>query len=283
MSRKKGAVPFSLFAFQDAITSVCGVVVLVTLLLALNLTKQALLENEEIVNVQRALEISQKIEEKKAELERARRPSESTDFIVQAAGLSSAEIDARKTKAEKEMEEALQEKERLEEAKDVIADNNQKIYALDKQVEELKQKIEALEEAKALAENKANDELDNGVMYRFPKSDGQTPWFVDIAEQKIAAIGRYERFDFKSDSEFLRWAKKRDNAAEYFVLIFRPSAAQLNAQIVKELEDADYKMGIDMVGEASELKFLPNDNPNNDQRSGSNPADARNSQENNEE
>ena len=40
MSRKRKGAPFSLFAFQDAITSVCGVVVLITLMLALELTRR---------------------------------------------------------------------------------------------------------------------------------------------------------------------------------------------------------------------------------------------------
>ncbi len=42
MRKKKSQAPFSLFAFQDAIASVCGLVVLITLILAVELTQKIL-------------------------------------------------------------------------------------------------------------------------------------------------------------------------------------------------------------------------------------------------
>ena len=42
MRRSQKGQPFTLFSFQDIMTSVCGIVVLITLLLALELTRRSL-------------------------------------------------------------------------------------------------------------------------------------------------------------------------------------------------------------------------------------------------
>ena len=61
MSRKQKGAPFTLFAFQDAMTSVCGVVVLITLLLALQLTRAAVEDVREIENAKKAQELNAEI------------------------------------------------------------------------------------------------------------------------------------------------------------------------------------------------------------------------------
>jgi len=40
MGRKKGGSPFSLFSFQDIITCVSGIIILITLILAVELTQR---------------------------------------------------------------------------------------------------------------------------------------------------------------------------------------------------------------------------------------------------
>ena len=61
MSRSQKGAPFTLFAFQDAMTSVCGVVVLITLLLALQLTRAAVQDVHEIENAKKAQELNAEI------------------------------------------------------------------------------------------------------------------------------------------------------------------------------------------------------------------------------
>ena len=88
MSRKQKGAPFTLFAFQDAMTSVCGVVVLITLLLALQLTRAAVEDVREIENAKKAQELNAEIGKLRERLAIAEAPDDlpcraAVDSVVQ--------------------------------------------------------------------------------------------------------------------------------------------------------------------------------------------------------
>ena len=87
MSRKKGGAPFSLFAFQDAITSVCGVVVLVTLMLALALTQRVVTESES------STVAKSKVDEVRAQVEKLQNDLEELNARVETINALSAHAD----------------------------------------------------------------------------------------------------------------------------------------------------------------------------------------------
>ena len=95
MSRKQKGAPFTLFAFQDAMTSVCGVVVLITLLLALQLTRAAVEDVREIENAKKAQELNAEIGKLRERLAIAEAPDDLSKFAAEAASLSRSEIEAR--------------------------------------------------------------------------------------------------------------------------------------------------------------------------------------------
>ena len=114
-SRKKGA-PFSLFAFQDAITSVCGVVVLITLLLAVQLTSRTIeseLETEPDDSLaERAAELREEIAEAREALDAVPTPRISFDASKPYAGLSAVDLRAKVSELDARLESARAELER---------------------------------------------------------------------------------------------------------------------------------------------------------------------------
>ena len=263
-SRKKGA-PFSLFAFQDAITSVCGVVVLITLLLAVQLTSRTIeseLETEPDDSLaERAAELREEIAEAREALDAVPTPRISFDASKPYAGLSAvdlrakvSELDARLESARAELERAKSELPREESGAPSEEESTKELAAL-------REELKRAEEEASAAKKSAREPLDeNVVLFSFPEEASETPWFVDISGTRIVAtpakkgeeIKRFEKTD-----EFLTWAKTRPNKREYFVLIVRPSGAGAYDEISAGLDAAGRKTGVDLVAETRELRFVP--------------------------
>ena len=125
MRKKDKGAPFSLFAFQDAITSVCGVVVLVTLILSLMLTR--MLENDarEIDNAETAKKLEAQIKETREKIELAKVPTPASKFCEEAVGLTMAEVESRLEEAKDNLADAKEEKLRANQRKEK-AENREK-------------------------------------------------------------------------------------------------------------------------------------------------------------
>ena len=262
MSRKRGGAPFSLFAFQDAITSVCGVVVLITLILALNLTRRVALEDppETAEIVQRTEELRLKIENVKKELDDLedsfRDVSDDFEFDISATD-AKRELESSKER----LDAARAERERLREKREKERDALEKISNAERENERLKEELKQAEEKAKAAKESANGSLDpNSVYFAFPDDVSEKPWFVDLSENKIVvspSTQNEEKREFANTSEFMTWAKTRSKKDEYFVLIARPSGAGAFDVLSLELERDGYKIGIDLVGENFKLEFVP--------------------------
>ncbi|MBR5760115.1 MAG: hypothetical protein IKX88_16125 [Thermoguttaceae bacterium] len=262
MSRKKGSAPFSLFAFQDAITSVCGVVVLITLLLAVQLTTRAIDEEELNVesNAQRVQEIRREAEERRQAIKTLEETQVLSDVDRDVAALSASDLEARKERVESRLESARQESARLRRE----IDDAKKLEGPDsdvrKKIDELREKNRLTQDELKAIEAKSNEPIDeNVVLFSYSESAKEKPWFVDISGSAIVAHPTAEgetTQEFASDEEFLKWAKRRSRNREYFVLIVRPSGAAFNDVVSMELEDVGFKIGIDLVGENRKLEFM---------------------------
>ena len=114
-SRKDRASAFSLFSFQDAITSAVGVIVLVTLMLAVRMTQSAAETARKYENAIVAQELEAKKSELERRLERAKLPDSTDEFLDEAIKLDPTEIAARLRAAKRKLTAAEREKARLEE------------------------------------------------------------------------------------------------------------------------------------------------------------------------
>ncbi|MBP5620646.1 MAG: hypothetical protein J6X44_01395 [Thermoguttaceae bacterium] len=261
MSRKKSSAPFSLFAFQDAITSVCGVVVLITLLLAVQLTTRAIDEEENVEsNARRVQEIREESEARRQAIKTLEETQILSDVDADLAGLSASDLEARKERVESRLESAKQESERMRREIDDAKKLEGPDSEVSKKIDELREKNRQTQDELKAIDAKSNEPIDeNVVLFSYSESAKEKPWFVDISGAKIVAHPTAEgetTQEFAAPDEFLKWAKRRSRNREYFVLIVRPGGAAFNDVVSMELEDVGFKIGIDLVGENRKLEFM---------------------------
>lgn len=262
MRRSQKGQPFTLFSFQDIMTSVCGIVVLITLLLALELTRRSL-DEEEISfesNARRVQEIRKETEERRQAIKALEETQILSVQTTDPTGLSAAELQERMDRVESRLESARNERARLQkeldEAKKVV-DSNEDVQ---KKIDELREERKRNEETIKAAQAKAKEPLDaNVVLFSYYESAREKPWFVDISGSKIIAIPTIEgeeTQEFPDPYEFLQWARRRSRTREYFVLVSRPSGAAANDVLSYQLEDIGFKIGLDLIGEDRALEFM---------------------------
>lgn len=265
MSRKRKGAPFSLFAFQDAITSVCGVVVLITLMLALELTRRVAddtpEQNDPVASQVKELRAKIAAEREAIEAVESAAPDAGDAVDPQTAGFSLAEVQTNFANVQKRLAAAKAEGARLHNEREAARATERANEDEEKRLAELREELKKVrEEAQSATDAPSAPENPNLVYYEFPDGVRETPWYVDISGGNIVAVPSAPdetRREFASPEEFVAWAKTRSRVNEYFVLIARPSGAAKFDAISLELEDLHFKLGIDLVAEKRELQFIP--------------------------
>ncbi len=257
MSRKKSGAPFSLFAFQDAITSVCGVVVLITLLLELALTQRVEVESQaSSVAKSKVDEVRARVEKLRSDLDELNARVEETTAVDSAGiGKSLAEVKAQLANAKKRLEGAQEESARLDRKLEELEEQKETFADLEKKVDELKRQIaETLEKAEEKEKEEFNSQ--ESAVYSFNDAIREKPWYVEVSGSNLVAHGSADAKSFDSPFAFAKWATTRPASSEYFVLIVRPSGARNFEFAVAELESEGYRYGIDLISESRSLMFL---------------------------
>ena len=265
MSRKRKGAPFSLFAFQDAITSVCGVVVLITLMLALELTRRVADDTPEQNDpvAAQVKELRAKIAAEREDIEalESAAPDAGDAVDPQTAGFSFAEVQTNFENVQKRLEAAKAEEARLRNERESARATERANADEEKRLAELREELKKVrEEAQSATDAPSAPDNPNLFYYEFPDGVREKPWYVDISGGNIVAVPSdpdETRREFASPEEFVAWAKTRSRVNEYFVLIARPSGAAKFDAISLELEDLHFKLGIDLVAEKRELQFIP--------------------------
>ncbi len=262
MGRRKSDSPFSLFAFQDIITSVTGILIMIMLILCLTLFKSEDSEsNHEAIDVSDA---QKKLKIKQEELEKIREELTSVNQINQlATTLSPEQIkerlrDANRRSADagklisKLRADAEQQSQDLAQAQDAFAKN-----------ETLRKKIEELENAS----QKATSDLDalkksNRVAYSFTDADNVSAWIIDlngtktraaIANQKMKAKIFDDQYTSTRIQKIINWANSLDASSNYLVFMIRSENVKAYAEIRAALEKKGFKFGLNVVGSDVEI------------------------------
>jgi vacuolar-type H+-ATPase subunit I/STV1 len=249
MGRRKGnSVPFSLFAFQDIITSVTGIILLITMMMAVELvqniqrTASAPQEHKSSA-VERTLRSA--LEENTQEIVRLERLLEETTTIRfdadalrrRLANLSAAtsEIEKQTTRIEVTQREIDQRRAELaEKSKDLSAED---IEALAEEQRKIAQQIVAMRQS-------------NRIIYNRPEGAAKSPWLVELNGDRIlvaemGASGPPQ--SFSNAAEFLTWAGRQNAGALYFVILVKPESIETFDLLQQELQDRQFEVGFDLL------------------------------------
>lgn len=262
--RRAPTEAFSLFSFQDIITSVTGVIILVTLLLAVELIKRppALAsESQDRANDELRAQIAA-LDEEQAVLKEVVRGD--AEFLRESASLSLADLEQTQREAAShvgEMENSI---------RAIAGSLKDAIDRRDRAESELSN-VENDSLAQLHAKNAAlSSELDiikssNQVVYNQSRSEGKSPWLVDLQSNCIRVLkpGHAEvTFDFKDVSEadrvrrFVEWATTRDPKKDYFVLLVRPESIGAYQAVYEKVNELKYDLGFDLLASDSEVSVV---------------------------
>ncbi|MFC1757867.1 hypothetical protein ACFL2H_03745 [Planctomycetota bacterium] len=253
--RNRESVAFSLFAFQDIITSVTGIMVLITLMLALELVlrdeSSPTGETTKIVEqIQSTIADIESMEEKAGELKD--RLSTGTDSIGDVAGFDAASVNselgeldnfnhkltADLRKIIKDQADAAKREADAENKRAAKAPDADRVKILHEQIQQKQQTLDDLKSSKR-------------VIFNPTDGSAKTPWLVEVFKETIltAKTGVTAAPEtFNEVDSFTEWCVNHRNAqTEYFVLLVKPDGIA-NYQLIRQhLKSKGFDLGYDLL------------------------------------
>lgn len=249
--KRNSDLKISLFSFQDIITSVTGVMILLTLLLAMELVEKV--ESSPPVQTQQITEeLKARINAVKYQVsELKNRISQSNQEAVTLVNISDESI-------ESEVAE-------LESTLDLLQDKSEKIHDSQKNLDQTKTELEKAESSKveidseiAALEKKIQDfksrinKVNSGlvVLLEPRQGDHRAPWVIEVFHSRIIVSSikiKTNSTEFKEIYEFDRWLKAQNPSRLYFFLIGHRGGFELLQKTRTSLTSNGYDYGMDLL------------------------------------
>ena len=256
--RSRRGIPISLFSFQDIITAVTGVLILLTLLLTLQL-----IDAKELDGTYDSASLAEELKSVIADAESRRDSLKSqlqrTNETLRDAGETSpqilsaeiAELNAKRENLSREIaSEKLEQKQMERRLRDAEAESfeaerdRKKLGQLRRATSELKQEVESLQ-------------TQDRVFYAFPRGDVRDGWLVEVAGKYVAvaqfgrtAPPRYFRgFRARRARSFMRWVEELNGGNEYFLFVIRPSGVEVFDLLEERIRTSGRAYGFDLIDE----------------------------------
>ncbi len=265
---RRGANPtVSLFAFQDVMMTTMGILLLVTLLLAVNLTRVVSRETSPPPAETEPPPSSATLEKLRARASRLEKRYEAAlADLSKVTGLGKdqeerarrlreelARTAARVRKLEAKIARLAGSQEPSGEREKAVAKKRARLSRLRRRVERLKRKVK---------ERQKNPRL----TYIQQEGQSKEPLLVVLTGRRIGVgppEGRGPALWFTHGeaetrmSRFLDWARGRDAAEEYFVIVLKPSGLSAYRELKKRLRGAGFDVGTDYVPEETRVLVRP--------------------------
>jgi len=283
----RGAGGVSFFAFQDVITSVTGVVIVIALLLALQIDKipdpgkgdAAGVPGGISADAESRMASSEELEALDAELAEAKRSLAALQGQKRAVE-TPEEVAAEITELEKSIARRLAKKRRAEKKLNSNSDAPElrtkaaKVAVLRRQIEEIRKKLDEIQpgnqklsaqlrelelKVKRAEANllKARDKQRDLVLIPEMSDTTKEAIVVDVTDRALV-VKRFDRGDeqrLASDLAFARYCGRMKSSEHYFVFFVRPSGASRFEDLRKIARKAGFEVGYDAIGEKVKLKI----------------------------
>lgn len=266
MSRRGGGPTITLFSFQDIITSVSGIMIFVTLLLALDLSERSLKAGDNPAE-RDSSDLKGRIEAARAELDVLRRRAL---LDSRSTGRSSLADERAEREAADKLDQAEREfaaiERRSDEARDREAEAKIRREGAEATVAEESQRKASV--AEALRRDLADAKPLDRVYFNFEADASQSRdgWLALLDDRgiSVAPLGRAQRprtfIGLSSEEDtvdpgtraFLDWAESEAQGT-YILLVARPSGLERVKFIRREFALTRHAFGIDLVTEMQEL------------------------------
>lgn len=268
MSRRGRSGPaISLFAFQDIITSVTAIVIVVVLFLALDLVQRK--ESAHADSPAGVVEdLTERIAELRAELERLQAETTRADATVrELAQHSPAELEAEVTSAERAVQDLQARLKQLVERHKLWQSREKAALAQKFDLRPQQLQLEKSKQAsRGLQREVEEGRNDRRPIYGLPRGVSTGGWVVVIEEEVIfaAPLGlRAKPTEFRQGpiplvsndaaGAFLKWVRDERQQRAYFLFLIRPGGATLFAEIDEKFRERSMLYGFDVIDAQQEI------------------------------
>lgn len=279
-------VAISLFSFQDIITSVTAIMILLVLILTLELVTREATKGMAAEDRRVAQELKRSVTEMEARLEQLRQQASATRAAASdAAGFSAKETAEKTAQAEREAqnlrEELAQLEIRLRNAQSTRRTAEGKLAASQRddpeatalRAKETVARAGEMESANREERTRQNTEAKQSrdgksasrtLVFNPPPGNTLEPLLVEISKDGLVAVGRNgdspSRFNWNLlglPTGFGEWLKARNKSREYVVLILRPSGIERYNATREAVVSAGFDVGTELIGEQMSLVLAP--------------------------
>jgi peptidoglycan hydrolase CwlO-like protein len=265
MKRRGARNTSSLFAFQDVMASLIGIMFFIVILMALDIVEQYTPsasadtpDGETIVELQARLK---ELTELKTRIERD--IESSTDKINVASAFSDEQLLESVQAMDREF---LYLSEKIKQTEAGLADIESRNKGVKEKIAASQVEIRGLDEeiAKLKARAKAKRALPR-VAYIIDEATQREPWLVEITKTLIrvaAKDGKSAVMTFAADTaaarraKFLGWTKSKSSQKHYFVLLIKPSGIEQATRLENDLKKKGFRTGKDLLPETWEPFFV---------------------------
>lgn len=255
--RRRFSEPFSLFAFQDVMAAVIGILFFVVLMMSFDMVNReeavgaaVSLQSEVNVLTDNQKRLKELIQETDADIRR----------LATVISMTTTDENAllQKVKAYEQTLRSLQDqvvtnRRTASDLADGSAADKQKNVCLSRECERLQQELSRL--AQSLREAKARPRLAYIIDRR---NDTKKPWLIEVTATKYRVsqadnIGGQLVFRAESLAErdrlLLEWASRQDRGRSYFCILCKPSGASQAINLEQKLQNLGFELGRDLIPE----------------------------------
>lgn len=251
--RRSSAPPITLFSFQDIITSVTGVMLLVTLMMVLELIRRPQQAEATTAPPEPTQDVRQELAEAMRQLDDLKRRQESgAELLKQLAQSPIGQANAKDLK--KAVDRLAADLANLDSQKREAERRERETQRKAGQQQIARSEVVELEaRARQLAEALDRAKKQNRIVYNPTPGATKAAWLIEISENRllVARAGQpgqpliFENAQYLAD--FHAWVRSRDRQREYFVLLIKPAGIKSFLLVQGELRRQGFDMGFDLV------------------------------------
>jgi len=279
-------VAISLFSFQDIITSVTAIMILLVLILTLELVTRVATKGMAAEDRRVAQELKRSVAEMEQRLEQLRKEAAAAQAAASdAAGFSAKETAEKQARAERAAKELQEEIRRLEvQLRDAQSsrrtaegrlaasqtDDPEATAARAREADARAAQMEAANREEQRRQESETKRASDGtaaartLVFNAPPGTTLEPLLVEIAKDGLVAVGSDgespHRFAWNLlglPAGFGDWLKGRNKTREYVVLILRPSGVERYDAVREAVVSAGFDVGTELIGEQMSLVLGP--------------------------
>lgn len=262
MSRRGRSAPtISLFAFQDIITSVTAIVIVIALFLALDLVQRKQSAHAES-SAGVAEDLAARISEIEAEVAQLRVETTRTDATVkEVAKFSPAELQAEVSQLQRAIQNLESERGKLDERQKTWKSREQAVLVQKFDLQPKQAQLEVIEgETQSLQQQIEDTRRDNRQVFALPRGFDKAGWIAVIESNAIslAPLGRAAKpIHFRQAGlkllngtpvdALMKWIQTGGHQSAYFLLLVRPGGATQFDDLDIRLTDESISHGFDVI------------------------------------